>query len=311
VDAVLIDGRRIAGDLRRRVAGELESARGSGAAPGLATILVGRDYAAEAYERRLRRHAEALGCTFGAERLPADAHLADVLATVGKLNADPRVTGILVLRPLPPQVPEVALYRILDPAKDIEAVHPDNAGLMAQGVPRFVPSTPASCFHLLDRYAQSRGQEPAGYLAGKTVVIVGRSHNVGKPAVWLALDRGATVISCDEHTSRANLLAHFTRQADVLIVAAGVPRLITSDHVRDGVVVVDVGINPVTDPATGETHMVGDVDTAGVAVKAEAVTPVPGGIGPITDVWLVRNAVIAAIAQHTDLPVTPWPAVTA
>ena len=137
-------------------------ARESGARPGLATILVGDDYAALAYERRLRRHAEAIGCTFVAERLPEDAELADVLATVGKLNADPRVTGILVLRPLPPQVPEVALYGILDPAKDIEAVHPANAGLMAHGLPRFVPSTPASCFYVLDHYARSQGAVARG-----------------------------------------------------------------------------------------------------------------------------------------------------
>ncbi len=240
-----------------------------------------------------------------AERLPEEAELADVLATVGKLNADPRVTGILVLRPLPPQVPEVALYGILDPAKDIEAVHPANAGLMAHGLPRFVPSTPASCFYVLDHYTRSQGRSPADFLTGRTVVIVGRSHNVGKPAVWLALDRGATVISCDVNTDEAGLLEHFTQQADVLIVAAGVPRLITDAHVREGVIAIDVGINPVADPFTGAVHLVGDLDADRVATKAKALTPVPGGVGPITDVWLVRNAVIAAIAPHTDLPFSP------
>jgi len=305
VGATIIDGRQLAADLRTRVRGELEVARESGARPGLATILVGDDYAALAYERRLRRHAEAIGCTFVAERLPEDAELADVLATVGKLNADPRVTGILVLRPLPPQVPEVALYGILDPAKDIEAVHPANAGLMAHGLPRFVPSTPASCFYVLDHYARSQGRSPADFLTGRTVVIVGRSHNVGKPAVWLALDRGATVISCDVNTDEAGLLEHYTRQADVLIVAAGVPRLITDEHVRPGVIAIDVGINPISDPVTGAVHLVGDLDADRVATKAEALTPVPGGVGPITDVWLVRNAVIAAIALHTDLPFSP------
>ncbi len=228
-----------------------------------------------------------------------------MLATVGKLNADPRVTGILVLRPLPPQVPEVALYRILDPAKDIEAVHPANAGLMAHGLPRFVPSTPASCFYVLDHYARSKGEDPSRFLTGKTVVIVGRSHNVGKPAVWLALDRDATVVSCNLQTSEAGRLEHFTRQADVLIVAAGVPGLITGDHVRDGVIAIDVGINPIEDPLTGKVRLVGDLDAESVALKAEALTPVPGGVGPITDIWLVRNAVIAAIALHTDLPFSP------
>jgi methylenetetrahydrofolate dehydrogenase (NADP+)/methenyltetrahydrofolate cyclohydrolase len=137
------------------------------------------------------------------------------------------------------------------------------------------------------------------------VVIVGRSHNVGKPAVWLALDRGATVISCDVNTDEAGLLEHYTQQADVLIVAAGVPRLITDEHVREGVIAIDVGINPVSDPVTGAVHLVGDLDADRVAMKAEALTPVPGGVGPITDVWLVRNAVIAAIALHTDLPFSP------
>jgi methylenetetrahydrofolate dehydrogenase (NADP+)/methenyltetrahydrofolate cyclohydrolase len=305
VGAIIIDGRQLAADLRARVRGELEVARESGARPGLATILVGDDYAALAYERRLRRHAEAIGCTFVAERLPEDAELADALATVGKLNADPRVTGILILRPLPPQVPEVALYGILDPAKDIEAVHPANAGLMAHGLPRFVPSTPASCFYVLDHYARRQGRPPVEFLTGRTVVIVGRSHNVGKPAVWLALDRGATVISCDVNTDEAGLLEHYTQQADVLIVAAGVPRLITDQHVREGVIAIDVGINPVRDPVTGAVHLVGDLDSDRVATKAEALTPVPGGVGPITDVWLVRNAVIAAIALHTDLPFSP------
>jgi methylenetetrahydrofolate dehydrogenase (NADP+)/methenyltetrahydrofolate cyclohydrolase len=305
VGATIIDGRRLADELRGRVRGELELARASGASPGLATIRVGDDYAAQAYERRLQRHAEAIGCTFVGECLPADAELADVLATVGKLNADPRVTGILVLRPLPPQVPEVALYGILDPAKDIEAVHPANAGLMAHGLPRFVPSTPASCFYVLDHYARSKGEDASKFLTGKTVVIVGRSHNVGKPAVWLALDRDATVVSCNLQTSEAGRLEHFTRQADVLIVAAGVPGLITADHVREGVIAIDVGINPVEDPLTGKVRLVGDLDAESVALKAEALTPVPGGVGPITDIWLVRNAVIAAIALHTDLPFSP------
>jgi methylenetetrahydrofolate dehydrogenase (NADP+)/methenyltetrahydrofolate cyclohydrolase len=305
VDATIIDGRRLADELRGRVRGELELARASGASPGLATIRVGDDYAARAYERRLQRHAEAIGCTFVGECLPADAELADVLATVGKLNADPRVTGILVLRPLPPQVPEVVLYGILDPAKDIEAVHPANAGLMAHGLPRFVPSTPASCFYVLDHYARSKGEDASRFLTGKTVVIVGRSHNVGKPAVWLALDRDATVVSCNLQTFEAGRLQHFTRQADVLIVAAGVPGLITADYVRDGVIAIDVGINPVEDPLTGKVRLVGDLDAESVALKAEALTPVPGGVGPITDIWLVRNAVIAAIALHTDLPFSP------
>jgi methylenetetrahydrofolate dehydrogenase (NADP+) / methenyltetrahydrofolate cyclohydrolase len=140
--------------------------------------------------------------------------------------------------------------------------------------------------------------ETSTFYDGKTVVIVGRSNNVGKLALWLALDRNATVVSCDKHTADAGMLTHFTRQADILIVAAGVPSLVTADMVKDGVIAVDVGINPVTNPTTGRTHLVGDIDTDDVAQRAEAVTPVPGGVGPLTDVWLVHNAVRAATALH-------------
>ena len=304
--ATVIDGRKLADGLLRRIVNEVAEAKDAGIAPGFATVLVGDDYAACVYERRLERLAAATGCRFVAERLPADVAAGDALATVGKLNADPRISGILIMRPLPPHIPEVALYRILDPAKDIEAVHAVNAGLLAQGSSHFVPSTPAACFYLLDWYAQSVGGEPSTFYDGKTVVIVGRSNNVGKLALWLALDRNATVVSCDKHTADAGMLAHFTQQADILIVAAGVPNLVTADMVKDGVIAVDVWINPVIDPTTGKTHLVGDIDTAGVAERAEAVTPVPGGVGPLTDVWLVHNAVRAATALHPHLPQPPW-----
>lgn len=304
--ATVIDGRKVADGLTSRIASAVADARDADTIPGLATVLVGDDYASTVYERRLRKLAEAVGCRFVSERAPADIELADALATVGKLNADPRISGILIMRPLPPHIPEVELYRILDPAKDIEAVHAVNAGLLAQGLPHFVPSTPAACFYLLDWYCRYIGCDPDTFYDGKTVVIVGRSNNVGKLALWLALGRNATVVSCDKHTSDAGMLAHFTRQADILIVAAGVPGLVTGDMVKDGVIAIDVGINAVTNPATGRTQMVGDIDTDSVAERAEAVTPVPGGVGPLTDVWLVHNAVRAATALNPDLPHSPW-----
>lgn len=308
MEATIIDGTAVSRDLRARLLGELDAVRASKVHPGLASVLVGDDYAALAYERRLRRMAEGVGCRFQPERLGDDAELAEALATIGKLNADPRVSGILVLRPLPAQLSEVELYPTLDPLKDVEAVHPANAGLMARGTPRFVPSTPASCFWLLDDYFRRTGRDPKTALRGKAVVIVGRSHNVGKPAVWLALDRGAIVVNCDEYASEAGRLAEFTRQADVLIVAAGSPGLVTGDMVKDGVIAIDVGINPV-EGERGEVHLVGDLDFDSVARRAEALTPVPGGVGPVTDVWLVRNAVLAAVIQHTTLSVGPWPTV--
>jgi len=294
VGADVIDGNRLAQRLRERVAEELHAVQTSGLRPGLATVLAGDDYAAHAYERHVKKLADGLECYYVSEQLPANVEIADVQATVGKLNADPRITGILVLRPLPPHIPEAEVNRSLDPLKDVEAVHPENAGLLAQGRPRFVPSTPASCFWLLDTYLEESGHDPATYYAGRTMVVVGRSDSVGKPAASLGLLRNATVITCHSRTQAAGRLAEFTGLAEILIVAAGVPRLVTGDMVSEGVIAVDVGINAVKDEATGTTRMVGDLDFESVAAKALAITPVPGGVGPITDVWLIGNAVAAA-----------------
>jgi methylenetetrahydrofolate dehydrogenase (NADP+) / methenyltetrahydrofolate cyclohydrolase len=291
--ATVIDGNALAEELSEHVHQELEQLKISGSVPGLATILVGDDPAAAAYERHVRRLSERLGCEYMNEHLPADAEVADVLAVVGKLNADPRITGILVLRPLPEGISEPLVYRALDPYKDVEAVHPENAGLLAQGRPRFVPSTPASCFYLLDAYLRSTGREPEAFYPGRTLVVVGRSDSVGKPAASLGLQRHATVVTC--HSRTADLGA-CTRLGDVLIVAAGVAGLVTGDMVKDGVIAVDVGIDPVKDPETGTVRFVGDIDFESVAARAEAITPVPGGVGPITDVWLIGNAVSAAAA---------------
>ena len=223
MSATVIDGEALAAELRQEVEREFEALAARGVKPGLATVLVGDDYAAKAYERRVRRLAEELGCHYTSETLAPDVEHADALAVVGKLNADPRVSGILVLRPLPPQVSEAGLYRTLDPLKDVEAVHPDNAGLLALGEPRFTPSTPAAIFFLLDRYVERSGRDPATFYNGLDLVLVGRSNNVGKPALWLGLARGATVVSCHHFTSQAGRLAEHTLRADIVIVAAGVP----------------------------------------------------------------------------------------
>jgi methylenetetrahydrofolate dehydrogenase (NADP+) / methenyltetrahydrofolate cyclohydrolase len=293
VSATVIDGEALAAELRQQVEHDFEALLARGIRPGLATVLVGEDYAAQAYERRVRRLAEELGCHYTSEVLAPDVEHADALAVVGKLNADPRVSGILILRPLPPQVSEAGLYRTLDPSKDVEAVHPDNAGLLALGEPRFTPSTPASIFFLLDRYVEWTGRDPGTFYNGLDVVLVGRSNNVGKPALWLALARGATVVSAHHFTSQAGRLADHTLRADIVIVAAGVPRVVTGEMVKDGVIAVDVGINPVKGD-DGKTRLVGDLEFESVAAKAEAITPVPGGVGPITDVQLLRNTVEAA-----------------
>jgi methylenetetrahydrofolate dehydrogenase (NADP+)/methenyltetrahydrofolate cyclohydrolase len=295
--AHVIDGEAVAVQLREQLEEDMAALRDRGIRPGLATVLVGDDYAAQAYERRVRRLAEELGCHYVADLLAPDIEQADALAVVGKLNADPRVSGILILRPLPAQVGEADIYRTLDPLKDIEAVHPENAGLLALGEPRFTPSTPASVFYMLDRYVEESGRDPQTFYNGLDLVLVGRSNNVGKPALWLGLARGATVISCHHFTSQAGRLVDHTLAADILVVAAGVPRLITGDMVKEGVIAIDVGINPMKDEESGKVRLVGDLDFESVAARAEAVSPVPGGVGPITDVWLLRNTLEAARQQ--------------
>ena len=292
--AHVIDGTALAEELRQSIDDEFQVLRLSEVKPGLATVLVGEDGSAQAYERHVRKLAEGLEFHYVCERLAADVDAADVLATIGKLNADPRVTGILVLHPLPPHIPEADVNSALDPLKDIECQNPANTGLLAQGRARFLPSTPASCFFLLDAYIRSTGGDPKTFYSGKTLVVVGRSNSVGKPVQWLGLERNATVIACHSRTAAAGRLADFTRQADILIVAAGVKGLVTGDMVRDGVIAVDVGFHIEKDEATGKSLIAGDIEFDGVAAKAEAIAPVPGGVGPITDVWLIGNTLVAA-----------------
>jgi methylenetetrahydrofolate dehydrogenase (NADP+)/methenyltetrahydrofolate cyclohydrolase len=300
VTADVIDGRKIAHALKTEVAAEAASVRASGIPCGLAIVLIGHDYGSRAYLRRVARVAEELEVPCEQVLLPADTSQHEALATIERLNTDPAITGVLVLRPLPPQVCEVEVFAALAPGKDIESVHPHNAGLLAQGSPRFVPSTAASVFHLLDHWLDEASEDRARFYHRSLIVVVGRSNNVGKPAISLAYDRQAAVMSVDEWASKEGRLGWHTRQADVLVVAAGVAGLITAEHVRPGAVVVDVGINPAIDE-NGHVRMVGDVDFEQASARARAITPVPGGVGPITDVWLIRNTVRAAIATKGPL----------
>jgi methylenetetrahydrofolate dehydrogenase (NADP+) / methenyltetrahydrofolate cyclohydrolase len=292
--AQIIDGRKIAEELKTEVAGEVKQLRADGIGCRLATLVVGDDFGAKVYERRLARIAAELDVRCQQLALPVTASQDEVLAVVGGLKDDPAVSGVLILRPLPPHISEVEVFRTLAPLKDIEAVHPENAGLLALGTPRYVPSTAASAFHVLDEWLDEAGEDRRAFYHRSLIVVVGRSNNVGKPAVSLAYEREAAVESVDEWASRTDRLGWHTRRADVLIVAAGVPGLIRSEHIREGAVVLDVGINLASDPATGAVRIVGDVDLDDVAPRARAITPVPGGIGPVTDVWLLRNTVLAA-----------------
>jgi methylenetetrahydrofolate dehydrogenase (NADP+)/methenyltetrahydrofolate cyclohydrolase len=272
---------------------------------GVATILIGDDYAASVYQRRIDTHAGEVGMVSRAVQMPAEATLGQVVGKIAELDVDPEISGILVLRPLPEHLPEARIFRALPPLKDIEAQHPENAGLLALGMPRFVPSTAGAAFHMLDRYMIQSGRDPTRAYDGLNLVLVGRSNNVGKPAAILGLARNATVISAHKHTSDAGRLAEHTRSADVLVVAAGVPGLITGEMVRDGAIVVDIGINPVPQP-DGAVRLVGDVEFETVAARAEAVSPVPGGVGPITDLWVLHNTIVAARALAGDGYATAW-----
>ena len=227
------------------------------------------------------------------ERLPADATFGQVVGKLAELDVDPEISGILVLRPLPRHLPEARILRAIPPHKDVEAQHPENAGLLALGTPRFVPSTPAAAFLMLDSYMLDTGREIETAYDGLDLVVVGRSSNVGKPAAILGLARNATVISCHKHTDDAGRLAEHTLLGDILIVAVGSPGLLTGEMVRPGAIVIDIGINPVTAP-DGSVHLVGDVDFDSAIDVAEAVSPVPGGVGPITDAWVLHNAILAA-----------------
>jgi methylenetetrahydrofolate dehydrogenase (NADP+)/methenyltetrahydrofolate cyclohydrolase len=295
----VIDGREYAAALKQRVRRELERLQGNGA--GVASILVGSDYAAEVYQRRIDAAAREVGMASRCERLDADATLGQLVGKIAELDVDPEISGIVVLRPLPPHLEEPRVFRALPPLKDLEAQHPENAGLLALGMPRFVPSTAGAAYHLLDSYMLRAGRNLDVAYDGLDIVLVGRSNNVGKPAAILGLARNATVVSAHKHTYDAGRLAEHTTRADVLIVAAGVPGLIRGEMVREGAIVIDIGINAVAGE-DGRTRLVGDVDFDSVAPRVEAITPVPGGVGPVTDVWILHNAIIAAhaIAGHRD-----------
>ncbi|MEU4377253.1 bifunctional 5,10-methylenetetrahydrofolate dehydrogenase/5,10-methenyltetrahydrofolate cyclohydrolase [Pseudonocardia alni] len=293
MSAHVIDGRACARALKASLTADVSRLTGQGLRLGLATIMVGDDYSSGAYERRLRKLAEQVEVPYRHHRLSSDATQDEVVAVIEALNATPGVSGILVLRPLPAHVDEAAIFRAIDPAKDVEAVHPENAGLLALGIPRFVPSTAASVFHLLDSYLDSVGEDRADFYHRSLIVVVGRSNNVGKPAVSLGYERQATVQSVDEWADRTTGIGRHTRWADVLVVAAGKAGLVKAEHVSENAIVLDVGINPQVG-SDGAVRLVGDVDADSVGPRVRALTPVPGGVGPVTDVWLLRNTVAAA-----------------
>ena len=286
--AKILDGKALAQEIQREVAtGVAEMQQNHGVTPGLAAVLVGDDPASAIYVRNKRRACDEVGMVSETFLLPADSTNEQVLDRVRALNDDPRFHGILVQLPLPPQVDERLIIDSLDPNKDVDGLHPFNVGKLVQGRADFVPGTPAGIQQLLLR----NGHDPAG----ANVVVCGRSNIVGKPLALLLMQRadGANATGTVCHTLTKDLAA-VTRQADILIAAMGRPNIITADMVKEGAVVIDVGINRVDDASRKRGYrLVGDVDFAAVSEKASAITPVPGGVGPMTIAMLLVNTLTA------------------
>jgi methylenetetrahydrofolate dehydrogenase (NADP+)/methenyltetrahydrofolate cyclohydrolase len=296
--ATLLDGAATAQEIQQEVAAEVAALAARGVRPGLGALLVGDNPASAVYVRSKTRTSEALGLHHETATLPATATTEEVLAVVLDYNRRPEIHGILVQLPLPPQVDGVRVLRAVDPAKDVDGFHPENVGLLVQKRPRFVACTPAGIMELLRR----RGIA----LAGRRAVVVGRSDIVGKPMALLLLHADATVTICH---SRTPDLPGTCRQADVLVAAMGRAGFVRADFVKPGAVVVDVGINRVEDPVqamglVGPERgdelsrkgyvLVGDVHAPSVREVAGALTPVPGGVGPLTIAMLMKNTVAAA-----------------
>ena len=286
--AQIISGTETARAIRIELAAEVARLKQEhNLVPGLVTVLVGEDPASQSYVAAKNRTAHALGIHSEQVTLPADTAEADLLARIDGYNRDPAIHGILVQLPLPRHINEAKVLFAIDPAKDVDGFHPVNVGKMLLGEPCFLPCTPHGILELLHRAGvQTDGAE---------VVVVGRSNIVGKPVANLMLQKraggNATVTVC--HTRTRDMASH-TRRADILIVAAGRARMIGADLVKEGAVVIDVGVNRVGRTDSGKAILAGDVDFAAVAEKASAITPVPGGVGPMTITMLMKNTVQAA-----------------
>ena len=279
--ATIIDGKAFAARVRGAVAGHVARLKAqTGQAPGLAVVLVGEDPASQVYVGAKGKQTVEVGMASSEHKLPADTSEAELLALIARLNADPAVHGILVQLPLPGHLNSDLVINSVNPAKDVDGFHISNVGLLATGQKSMVPCTPLGCLMML--------REHHGSLAGMTAVVVGRSNIVGKPMAQLLLADSCTVTIAH---SRTRDLAAVCRGADILVAAVGKPEMITGAHVRPGATVIDVGINRVE--RGGKMRLVGDVDYASAAAVAGAITPVPGGVGPMTIACLLANTLTA------------------
>lgn len=282
--AAVIDGKAFAATLRARV-GDLAAAfeAQAGRKAGLAVVLVGEDPASQVYVRSKGKSTVEAGMNSFEHKLPAETSEADLLAMVETLNADPAVDGILVQLPLPKHIDEQKVIAAINPDKDVDGFHVTNAGRLAVGQPGFVPCTPLGCLMLL--------KDRLGDLSGLDAVVIGRSNIVGKPMAQLLIAESCTVTVAH---SRTKNLADVVKRADIVVAAVGRPEMVKGDWIKPGATVIDVGINRVAGAEAGKTKLVGDVDYASAAQVASAITPVPGGVGPMTIAVLLRNALVAA-----------------
>ena len=283
MSGAIIDGKAFAAGLRERVAAAVPTfVEAAGRPPGLAVVLVGEDPASQVYVRSKGKATIAAGMASFEHRLPVETSQAELIDLVARLNADDAVDGILVQLPLPPQIDEGAVIDAIDPAKDVDGFHIANAGRLATGLPGFVPCTPLGCLMLL--------KDRLGELAGLDALVIGRSNIVGKPMARLLLNESCTVTVAH---SRTRDLPSLVRRADIVVAAAGRPEMVKGDWLKPGATVIDVGINRI-DAGEGKTRLVGDVDFASAVEVAGAITPVPGGVGPMTIAVLLRNTLVAA-----------------
>ena len=288
--AEIIDGKAFAAGLRGRIAEEVQRLKaGHGLTPGLAVVLVGEDPASQVYVRSKEKTTTEAGMRSFAHRLPADVSQADLLALLDRLNADPAVHGILVQLPLPAHLDESNIINRIAPEKDVDGFHISNVGRLATGQKAMVPCTPLGCLMLL--------RDRLGDLSGLDAVVVGRSNIVGKPMARLLLGENCTVTIAH---SRTRDIEATCRRADILVAAVGRPQMMTGDWIKPGATVIDVGINRIAAPERGEgkTRLVGDVDFESAAQVAGAITPVPGGVGPMTIACLLANTLTAACRIH-------------
>ena len=279
--AQTLDGKAFAARLRARIATQVADLAGQGIVPGLAVVLVGEDPASQVYVRSKGRMTREVGMTSFEHRLPASTDQATLMALIAKLNADPAVNGILVQLPLPKGMDEAAVINAILPEKDVDGFHILNVGRLATGQKAMVPCTPLGCLMLL--------RDHLGSLAGRNAVVIGRSNIVGKPMAQLLLRDSATVTVAH---SRTTDLAALCRQADILVAAVGRPHFVQGDWIKPGATVIDVGINRT------DNGLVGDVDFAAAVQVAGAITPVPGGVGPMTIACLLANTLTATARSH-------------